>query len=346
MKQNMYFSMLEELKGKTIVLVYSYRGEQEIGMKQYDAWKGDVVTDWITAIEEIGCFPLVMDTRTFVFKAMNKSLPHTDFVVNLCNGTISLSTLGLVPATCSFLDIPCIPCDASVALTGENKLYSNLIAIAKGMNVPKQLDINDKSGIFRPIGFGSSKGVVRSPDKKHIEGYKSYVYQEFINGYDITTPIMYNPLVGDLEVLPAVVYFPSSEDSNWFLGEKEKAQHKGYEKICVNLGNEAKEAYINMAKTLLVNTYCRIDARIKCDSISELKCKREEPIDHSDLFFLEINPMPTIKRNINFHTSLESLSDDYSMKKCLDLYKSCVEGASLTGFILSNAILANIKAMH
>lgn len=346
MNTNMYYATLERLKGKTIILVYSYRGEQERGMKQYDAWKGDVISDWITAIEELGCFPLVMDVRTFVFKAMNKSLPHTDFVANLCNGTISLSTLGLVPATCSFLDIPCIPCDANIALTGENKLYSNLIATAKGMNLPKQLDISDKTGIFRPIGFGSSVGVVRSPDKKHIESYKSYVYQEFINGFDITTPIMYNPLVDDLEVLPAIVYFPESEDNNWFLGEKEKAQHNGYEKICVNLSDEAKEVYIGMAKALLINTYCRIDARIKCDSISELKCKKEKNINHSDLFFLEINPMPTIKKNINFHTSLEALSDNYSMKKCMDLYFSCVKHASLTGFILSNAIIANFKAKH
>lgn len=33
---------------------------------------------------------------------------------------------------------------------------------------------------------------------------------------------MYNPLVDDLEVLPAIVYFPESEDNNWFLGEKKK----------------------------------------------------------------------------------------------------------------------------
>lgn len=346
MFRNMYLSMIEELKGKTIILVYSYRGEQENGAQQYDAWKGDVVTEWITAIEEIGCFPLIMDMRTFVFKAMVNSLPHTDFVVNLCNGTVSLSTLGLVPSTCSFLDIPCIPCDASVALTGENKLYSNLIASIKGLNVPKELDIHDKSGIFRPIGLGSSKGVVRNPNKSHIELYPSYTYQEFVNGYDITTPIMYNPILKDLEVLPAVIYFPTNENCNWFLGEKEKFEHMGYKKTCISLSREAKKVYLNMAKALQVNTYCRIDARIKCNSINDLKCKTKVPINIADLFFLEINPMPTIKHNINFHTSLESLSEEYSMKECLNLYVSCIKNASLTGFILSNAILANIKAKH
>lgn len=34
MNTNMYYATLERLKGKTIILVYSYRGEQERGMKQ------------------------------------------------------------------------------------------------------------------------------------------------------------------------------------------------------------------------------------------------------------------------------------------------------------------------
>ncbi|MBR2137773.1 MAG: hypothetical protein IKL10_10855 [Clostridia bacterium] len=346
MKQEMYLSLLDELRGKTIILVYSFRGEQEEGLKQYDAWKSDVISDWLSAIEEIGCLPLIMDVRTFVFKAMNNSLPQTDFVVNLCNGTISLSTLGLVPATCGFLNIPCIPCNAYVSLVGENKHYSNLIARAKGMNVPRDLNINDNGGIFRPIGFGSSKGVVKNPSQEHINTYRSYVYQEFINGFDITTPIMYNPLSEQLEVMPAVVYYPNSKDNSWFLGEEEKSKHMGYEKICVNLSDEAKCYYINMAKSLLVDTYCRIDARIKCKSISELIDRKNRPIEHSELFFLEINPMPTIKKNINFHTSLSSLTDEYNMKNCWDLYSSQIQNATLTGLILSNSIMAYFKAKH
>lgn len=346
MKKEKYLEKLEAIKGKTITLIYSFRGEQEDGMKQYDAWKSDVIGDWLSAIEEINCLPLIMDVRTFVFKAMNNSLPQTDFVVNLCNGTVSLSTLGLVPSTCGFLNVPCIPCNAYVSLAGENKHYSNLIARSSGMNVPKDLDISDNNGIFRPIGFGSSKGVVKNPDQAHINTYESYVYQEFIKGFDITTPIMYNPLTDQLEVMPAVVYYPNSKDNSWFLGEEEKEKHMGYEKICVNLSEDAKYHYINMAKSLLVDTYCRIDARIKCESVSDLIKKKEAPIEHSDLFFLEINPMPTIKENINFHTSLKSLTYEYEMKTCWDLYSSYIQNSTLTGFILSNSIMAYLKAKH
>lgn len=346
MKKNMYLKMLETLIGKTIILVYSYRGEEAEGIKQYDVWKSDVISDWLSAIEELGCLPLIMDVRTFVFKAMNNSLPHTDFVINLCNGTISLSTLGLVPSTCSFLNIPCIPCNAYVSLVGENKHYSNLIARSAGMNVPKELNISDNSGIFRPIGFGSSKGVVRNPSQQHIDTYKSYVYQEFINGFDITTPIMYNPMSEQLEVMPAVIYYPNIDDNSWFLGEEEKAKHMGYTKICMHLSDDAKQCYIDMAKSLLIDTYCRIDARIKCKSTSDIIERKNKPIEHSELFFLEINPMPTIKKGINFHTSLSYLTDEYEMKSCWDIYSSKIKNATFTGFILSNSIISHLKAKH
>ena len=342
----MYLELLETLVGKTIVLVYSYRGEQAEGIKQYDTWKSDVISDWLSAIEELGCLPLIMDVRTFVFKAMNNSLPHTDFVINLCNGTMSLSTLGLVPSTCSFLNIPCIPCNAHVSLVGENKYYSNLIAQASGMNVPRKLNLNDNGGIFRPVGFGSSKGVVKNPSQQHIDTYKPYVYQEFINGFDITTPIMYNPLSEQLEVMPAVIYCPNTNDNSWFLGEEEKAKHTGYQKICVNLSDDAKQHYLRMAESLMIDTYCRIDARIKCESAFEIIERKNRPIEHSELFFLEINPMPTIKKSINFHTSLSCLTDEYKMKSCWNIYSNQIKDATFTGFILSNSIIAYFKAKH
>jgi len=62
------------------------------------------------------------------------------------------------------------------------------------------------------------------------------------------------------------------------------------------------------------------------------------PLEH--LYFLEINPMPTIKTNINFHTSLEGLTEQNSLYACYKVYKELVPNASHTGFILSNAIIS------
>ena len=303
-----YLTSLSKLHNMTIGIVYGFEKESAKGYSHYDLWKADVISDWMLAAEEIGCIVFLADVRTFVLGAMNNSLPKIDFVVNLSNGTCNLSSLGLVPSTCSFLNIPCVPCDASVALLGENKQWSNIIARSSNVLVPKDLTEEQIGGIYRPINLGSSKGVSKSKP-----GSASYLYQEFIRGYDVTTPIMYNPMSFELEVLPSIVYYPDNMDPNWFLGDNEKQYHKGYKKITAKLDDEAKKAYIELAKSFTISTYCRIDARITANSIEELNRKANDAIKLKDLYFSEINPMPTIKKDINFHTSLRGVDPSYNL---------------------------------
>ena len=89
-----------------------------------------------------------------------------------------------------------------------------------------------------------------------------------------------------------------------------------------------------------INTYCRIDARLKCDDVNDLYSILQGVIPLERLYFLEINPMPTIKANINFHTSLDGLTEQNPLYACYDAYKELVQNASHTGFILSNAIIS------
>ena len=104
--------------------------------------------------------------------------------------------MGIVPSVCGFLKIPCIPCDTVAIVSGENKDMANHIAKATGINVPKYLSENDKNGIFRPLNFGSSVGVKRGAYSHTQKG----IYQEFICGYDITTPMVYNPISGEFDI--------------------------------------------------------------------------------------------------------------------------------------------------
>lgn len=332
---------LLQIQGKTIGIVYIFEQDPAPGYKHYEAWKSDVISSWLMAIQELKCVPYIMDLRTFVYKVMNNTLPIIDYVVNLNNGTMELSTLGIVPSVCSFLSIPCIPCDTLSIMIGENKMISNLIAYAKKMNIPKDLDTTDTCGILRPYTLGSSYGIQR--------GFKECstcdcLYQEFISGFDMTTPIIYNPLSGKMEVLPAVMYYPKNQDVEWFLGQNEKEKHQGYDKRIVHIGEEAKKKYLELVKAFSIKTYCRIDARVQCKSFDELKNMINHPIPLNDIYFLEINPTPTIKDNINFHTSLENISADYEINKCIDEYKNIVDNYSYTGFILFCSISALIKA--
>ena len=99
-----YKKALNSLKHKVIAIVYTFqnKGWEE---KYYDPWKGDVIADWIRAVYEIKCIPYVIDFESFAQKAFNNSLPQIDYVINLNNGSKRLSSLGLVPSICSYLNI-------------------------------------------------------------------------------------------------------------------------------------------------------------------------------------------------------------------------------------------------
>lgn len=344
MKQEYYMKLCQSLFGKTIAIIYIFEGENEPGYEHYEVWKTDVISSWMFAIEELHCLPLVMDVRTFAQKAMNKSLPYIDYVINLNNGAKILSTLGLVPSICSFLNIPCIPCNTTTIICGEHKKISNIIAEKMRINVPNQLQPSDNTGIIRPIGLGSSLGVKR--------GYNTslpndeFIYQEFINGFDITTPLLYNPITAQLEVLPAVLYSPNEADVEWFLGEEEKRLHQGYTKKIAQLSANAQKAYISLAQEIGISSFCRIDARLHCESKDELHELLNSTIPLEKLYFMEINPMPTIKNNINFHTSMDAINEQCPLYDCYKLYKEIIHNATHTGFILSCSMLSLFTTMR
>jgi hypothetical protein len=311
----------------------------EDGFSHYDFWKMDVVSDWAKAVEELGCIPYILDVRTFGFKAMNSSLPHLDFVINLNAGNFSTSTLGLIPSICGFLSIPCIPCDTAQAVTGEEKILSNLIAKALKIRVPEDIDHSNQNGIYRPKNLGSSCGVQRGLFNPNNDG----IYQEFIPGLDMTTPILFNPLSNTLDVLPAIVYTPETLDINWFLGEKEKSTHEGYRKINIEIDDITKQMYLSMARSFGIKTFCRIDARLKCNSKDELLHCLENEVSYEKVYFLEINAMPTIRENINFCNSLKQLSPQSPMGICYETYRTLNKNSSLVGFILFCSLSSFIK---
>lgn len=336
-----YVEELNQIKGKTIGIVYIFDNDPS-SPRNYDAWEGDVLSDWIHAVYELHGLPLVMDVHTFINKMANKTLPPIDYLVNLSNGYFDLSTLALVPSICSYNSIPCIPCNAQLLLTGENKRLSNLIAQSVGFNVPPSLKTPTNTSITRPNSLGSSCGVHRGVNK---DEHYDYFIQEFIAGFDVTVPLLYNPLEGQLNILPGVAYVPDTMDPQWFLGEAEKLTHSGYRKQIVKIDSLTKSAIYKLVEAFRISTYCRIDFRAKCDSSKQMKDSLLNGLKWNQLNFTEINPLPTIKDNINFFSSLENMEHNISMSKCLQLYNSNVRDATLTGFVLSSSILA-IKAKH
>ena len=328
------------IKGKTIAVVYIFEGDTNSGFSHFFIWKGKILTEWINAIEELHCLPLILDVRTFIDKAINNTLPHIDYVLNMNSGTDDLSVMALVPSMCCSINVPCIPCNAVTIVTGENKHLSNLIAKGIGIQVPKKLNSDDENGIFRPINLGNSLGVRRGFLSESISG----IYQEFIFGYDITTPIVYNPLTQKMELLPTVMYLANNERMDWFNGEDEKRTRTGYKFKLVQLDQFIEKKYIELVQALGIQTFCRIDARVKCiDNIFHGDCSN---VSHSDVYFVEVNVMPTIRERNNFCYSFESIKENSTFYPYIKILNDEFDSVTVYDFLLTISMFSYFDSIQ
>lgn len=337
-----YIRDIERIKGSTIAIVYIFEGENAPGFDHYHIWKGDVIANWLKAVQSLGCRPFILDVRTFVDKAMGGTLPHIDFVLNLNCGSCDLSPMGLVPSTCAFMGIPCIPCDTVGIITGEHKHLSNLIAASSNLLVPRTLPESSTEGIFRPLNFGSSHGVVTGYRPKSV---KEGVYQEFIYGFDVTTPMVYNPLSDCFECLPTILYLPTSGELSWYFGESAKSTSTGYERrIIHNISDDLKKHYNTLCRSCSVHTYCRIDARIQCNEVEQVNQILANPLSTKNLYFVEINTMPTVKENNSFGYSFASITPEDTIYECMEVFRNNVANDSAHAFLLATSMIAYLRA--
>lgn len=339
MSLNEFINAFDKVKGNTIALVYTFQGDTSDGFEHFFIWKSPILSRWMIAIEDLHCLPLILDVRTFIDKAINHTLPHVDFVLNLNTGILDLSVMALVPSVCSALKIPCIPCSATSIITGENKFLTNLIAGSIGIHVPEAITEEDKSnGIFRPINLGNSLGVKRGI----YNNSKNGLYQRFISGYEITTPAVYNGLTGKMDLLPTVMYLPEDKNLDWFNGEEEKKKRTGYSFRTVQLEKKLQNKYLELINALSIQTFCRIDARVDCADYTFYDLSYDEVL-YDNTYFVETNVMPTIRDNNNFVYSFQAIQEKDSLFSCINAQRDAFGDINIYNFLLANAMMSFIK---
>lgn len=332
-----------DIKGKTIAIVYIFEKENAEGFKHFLVWKDKILTGWLRAVYELECLPYIVDVRTFMQKASNFSLPHIDYVINLNSGCNELSTMGLVPSICSFLNIPCFPCDATAILASENKEISNYIALGAKIKTPSFLDRCNYNGIYRPINLGNSVGVEKS---SFVNFEKDGIYQEFIPGYDVTIPIAFNFITNEMDILPPTLYFPKSLDPNWIYNETTKKDDEGLVRLqFLEIEENSKQQLLSFIKIFGIKTYARIDMRLKRSSFltgEEVK----QPFSLKNCYFLEINSMPTIEENDGFDLAFKAVVNNkhHSFYRCVSEYKNNMKDSTINGFLLACSIFSTITS--
>ncbi len=331
--------MLKTLRGKTIAIVYIFEKEDASGFDHFLIWKDKILTGWLNAVYEIECLPYIIDVRTFMQKASNYSLPPIDYVINLNSGCNELSTMGLVPSICSFLKLPCIPCDSTTILATENKKISNHVAIGNSIQTPKFLDLDNNYGIYRPTNLGNSIGI----EKKHFTEFnKAGIYQEFIPGYDITIPVAYNYLTQELDILPPTLYFPQTHNPNWIFDEKTKEKDEGLTRLqFTEIEKETKCELLKLFRTFGIKTYGRIDVRLKEENLLSGDVVKM-PFTFKNCYFLEINSMPTIESCDGFDLAFNAvlLNEKHSFYGCARNYVDNIKHPTINGFLLACSMLS------
>lgn len=334
-------TLLNIVKGKTIALVYIFEKEDSPGFKHFLVWKDKILIGWLKAIYELNCLPYIMDVRTFLQKASNHSLPHIDYVVNLNSGCYTLSTMGLVPAICSFLDIPCIPCDAAAILSAENKKISNFVAKGLGLYTPNTLNGSSKVGIYRPNNLGNSIGIKIGSNTEN--GQTSGMFQEFIPGYDITIPFAFNPELKDIDVFPPILYLPNSLDPYWIFDEESKKEDTGLRTVSFrSIEQSAREQLLSLIKTFDIKTFGRIDARIKTADTQLTDRIADGSFDLENTYFIEINAMPTVEKGDGLDLAFKEAQNKETNRfhRCVSHYISTIPQPTINGFLLFVSILA------
>ena len=336
---------LKVLRGKTIAIVYIFEKEDADGFGHFLIWKDSILTGWLRAVYELECLPYIIDVRTFMQKASNYSLPHIDYVINLNSGCNELSTMGLVPSICSFLNIPCIPCDATAILASENKRISNYVAIGNSLPIPKFLNAENNYGIFRPINLGNSIGI----EKKRFTDFNTDgIYQEFIPGYDVTIPVAYNYVSHELDILPPTLYFPHNQDPNWIYDEETKKEDNGLTRLqFMEIEADTKQAILDFFRIFGIKTYGRIDVRLKEHHLLTSDVVNR-PFSFGNCYFLEINSMPTIESCDGFDLAFKAVLSykQHSFYKCVQEYITSIKDPTINGFLLACSIFANSTSKY
>jgi hypothetical protein len=155
--------------------------------------------------------------------------------------------------------------------------------------VAKPRDLGGSVGIFRMTALDLTSGKVQLQPGSLV--------QEFVSGLDLTVPVVFQPSTGRHRAVAGVLYIPSGDDPfGWIHDERTKLSMSGVPANSVFERRRDGDDDLVVSVPAELGPYSRLDMRVatQClDPASQGFCVE-------DAYFLEVNPMPTLRRGINF----------------------------------------------
>ncbi|OSM00290.1 hypothetical protein MAIT1_00775 [Magnetofaba australis IT-1] len=280
-----------------------------------------------------------IDIETFI-GSPSVALKNIDYSVNLICGNKNISLWALVPSISYWYNVIPMPNRTEAMIAGERKDTANLIATKVGFSCPEwatdigDLDQSIRTIVKKPRDYGSSSGLeigeIRD-FKDHKKNDIEYIYQEFVEGIDVTIPILYSDIHKTYLCGHGVAFIPDA-DAAWVLDSGAKSINRvgivpeSITKVYYTVPKEIVNK-INKLMIFLGNSSVgRIDFRVRLKPSSTIY---DATLDEYN--FIEINPTPTMNAKSDFVGGIESaLADSES-----EIYSYAVETTAETGVDMS-----------
>ena len=132
---------------------------------------------------------------------------------------------------------------------------------------------------------------------------RAMMFEQFVPGTDVTIPVYWSNTQARYIVTSAILYEPLNRDANWIYTYDLKTDSKvRIERKIAPIDMEIQNAIIRYAEKIQIQSLARIDFRYRFSSFD----KMPEILNYEDLYFIELNTLPTLKKGINF---LEAIDD-------------------------------------
>lgn len=298
-----FADFLEQLRGKTVGIVYSFSNKVDPSEAWYDRWRSDVVYFFGKGVEALGAEPRYMDVESYLRVQSYSEDSPGDYVINLHSGLNDLGCWPIISSLARWRRIPVAPCSSDVHIAGERKDIANMIASGTGMRVPEVFDeqaADETLFVRKPRDLGMSRGL-RSFCRSELSPntFGNDIVQRLIKGYDATVGLLRMPS-GQFEVVGAEVLIPHERsNSHWLYSEESKiAEGKTsvpFDRRNVDVSSRLRELIYETCSRIGPSGHYRLDFRVESSNPDEIASLTSE-----NAYFLEANPTPTVSINGEF----------------------------------------------
>lgn len=310
-------TFLDELRGKTVAIVYSFSNRVEPSVAWYDRWRSDVVVFFGRGVERLGAEPRYMDVETYIKAQGSRDDCPGDFVVNLHSGLNDLGCWPIISSLARWRRIPVAPCSSDVHIVGERKDLANMLAAQAGLRLPAPFEAESGPEILfvrKPRDLGMSRDLQILPRSElDSDDFGTDIVQRLIPGYDATVGVVRLP-DGKYAVIGAHLLVPAQPgDTDWVFSEESKiaedSGHASFARRTVDVDQVLSAMIRELCDRIGPSGHYRLDFRIQTSDPGGLAC-----LTPQNAYFLEANPTPTVTSDGEFGTMVSEWLESGGLK--------------------------------